>query len=48
MREGFTRAITGGIITEDMIGKFKFDIIMGLANNQLRAASEEGEIGIAR
>jgi len=31
-----------------MMCKLKFDIIMGLANNQLRAASEEGEIGIAR
>ena len=48
MREGFTRAITGGIITEDMMCKLKFDTIMGLANNQLRAASEEREIGIAR
>ena len=28
--------------------KLKFNIILGLANNQLRAASEEGEIGIAR
>jgi hypothetical protein len=28
--------------------KLKFAIVMGLANNQLRAASEEGEIGIAR
>ena len=28
--------------------KFKFDIIMGLANNQIRATSQEGEIEIAR
>jgi len=31
-----------------MIDKFKFDIIMGLANNQLRAIGQEGEIEIAR
>jgi len=31
-----------------MICKLKFDIIMGLANNQLGAASEQGEIEIAR
>jgi len=43
MREKFTQAITGGTLTEDMIRKFKFDIIMGLANNQLRAASQEGQ-----
>ena len=48
MRERFTKAIAGGIITEDMIDKFKFDIIMGLANNQLRTTSQEGEIEIAR
>jgi len=29
----FAPCAVGGIITEDMIGKFKFDIIMGLANN---------------
>ena len=28
--------------------KLKFDIIMGLANNQLRATGQEGEIEIAR
>jgi|GEM_PF-7132708 len=31
-----------------MIGKLKFDTTMGLANNQLRAAGQEGEIEIAR
>jgi glutamate dehydrogenase/leucine dehydrogenase len=36
----------GGIITEDMIDTFKFDTIIGLANNQLRATSQEGEIEI--
>jgi leucine dehydrogenase len=44
----FSPCAVGGIITEDMIGKFKFDIIMGLANNQLKATSQEGEIEIAR
>jgi leucine dehydrogenase len=44
----FSPCAVGGIITEDMIGKFKFDIIMGLANNQLRATGQEGEIEIAR
>jgi glutamate dehydrogenase/leucine dehydrogenase len=31
-----------------MIDKFKFDIIMGLANNQLRATGQEREIEIAK
>jgi glutamate dehydrogenase/leucine dehydrogenase len=44
----FAPCAVGGIITEDMIDKFKFDIIMGLANNQLRATSQEREIEIAR
>jgi leucine dehydrogenase len=44
----FSPCAVGGIITEDMIDKFKFDIIMGLANNQLRATSQEREIEIAR
>jgi len=44
----FSPCAVGGIITEDMIGKFRFNIIMGLANNQLRATSKEGEIEIAR
>jgi leucine dehydrogenase len=44
----FSPCAVGSIITEDMIGKFKFDIIMGLANNQLKATSQEGEIEIAR
>jgi glutamate dehydrogenase/leucine dehydrogenase len=44
----FSPCAVGGIITEEMIGKFKFDIIMGLANNQLRATSQDGEIEIAR
>ncbi len=44
----FAPCAVGGIITEDILSKFKFDIIMGLANNQLRATSQEGEIEIAR
>jgi len=44
----FSPCAVGGIITEDMIGKFKFDIIMGLANNQIRATSRYKEIEIAR
>jgi len=44
----FSPCATGGIITEDMIGKFKFNIIMGLANNQIKATSQNGEIEIAR
>ena len=48
VRERFTKAITGGIITEDMIDKFKFDIIRRLANNPIRPTSQEGEIEITR
>jgi len=44
----FSPCAIGGIITEDIIDKFKFKIIMGLANNQLRATSIEGEIEIAQ
>ncbi|MGD2064947.1 MAG: Glu/Leu/Phe/Val dehydrogenase family protein, partial [Dehalococcoidia bacterium] len=44
----FSPCAIGGIITEDMIDKFKFDIILGLANNQIRATSQEWEIEIAR
>jgi len=43
----FSPCAVGGIITEDIIGKFKFDITMGLANNQIRATSQEREIEIA-
>jgi leucine dehydrogenase len=44
----FSPCAIGGIITEDIIAKFKFNIIMGLANNQLRATSKEGEIEITK
>jgi len=36
------------MITENITNKFKFDIIIGPANNQLRAASQERDIEIAR
>jgi hypothetical protein len=36
------------MITENIPNKFKFDIIMGLTNNQLRATSQERKIEIAR
>jgi len=44
----FSPCAVGGIITEDRIGKFKFRIVMGLANNQLKATSKEGEIELAK
>ena len=44
----FSPCAVGGIITEDVIDKFKFNIIMGLANNQLRATSKEEEIELAK
>ena len=44
----FSPCAVGGIITEEMIDKFKFNIIMGMANNQLRATSKEDEIEIAK
>jgi len=44
----FSPCAVGGIITEDIISKFKFKIIMGLANNQLRATNKEREIEMAQ
>jgi len=41
-------AYMSGIITEDTIKKFKFDIIIGSANNQLKATSKEEEIEMAK
>ena len=38
----------GGIITKDRIDRFKFKIIIGSANNQLKATSKKGEIELAR
>jgi len=44
----FSPCAIGGIITDDRLNKIKFNIIMGLANNQLRATSKEGETEIAQ
>jgi glutamate dehydrogenase/leucine dehydrogenase len=44
----FSPCAMGGIITEGKIGKFKFKIIIGSANNQLKATSKEGEIELAK
>jgi glutamate dehydrogenase/leucine dehydrogenase len=44
----FSPCAVGGIITENIISKFKFKIIMGLANNQLRATNIEREIEMAQ
>ena len=44
----FSPCAIGSIITEDNIDKFEFDIIMGLANNQIKAAGQEGETETAR
>jgi len=44
----FSPCAMGGIITEDRIPRFKFKIIIGSANNQLKATSKEGEIELAK
>lgn len=44
----FSPCAMGGIITEDRINSFKFDIIVGAANNQLKATSKEAEIELAK
>jgi len=44
----FSPCAMGGILTEDRISKFKFKIIMGPANNQLKATSKEAEIELAK
>jgi len=46
--EIFSPCAIGGVITEGRIDKFKFKIIMGLANNQLKATSKEGEMELAQ
>jgi len=43
----FAPCAMGAVITEDRIPKFKFKIIMGSANNQLKATSKEEEIDLA-
>ena len=44
----FAPSAMGGIITEERIPRFKFKIILGSANNQLRASSKEEEIELAK
>lgn len=44
----FSPCAMGGIITEDRIPQFKFNIIIGTANNQLKATSKEGELELAK
>jgi glutamate dehydrogenase/leucine dehydrogenase len=44
----FSPCAMGGIITKERISKFKFKIIMGSANNQLKATSKEAEIELAK
>jgi leucine dehydrogenase len=44
----FSPCAMGGVITEERIAKFKFKIIIGAANNQLKATSKEGEIALAK
>jgi leucine dehydrogenase len=44
----FSPCAGGGIITENRISRFKFKIIMGSANNQLKATSKEAEIELAK
>jgi len=44
----FSPCAIGGIITEDIIDELKFNIIMGMANNQLRATSKGEEIELAK
>lgn len=44
----FSPCAMGGIITEGRIPEFRFKIIIGSANNQLKATSKEGEIELAK
>lgn len=44
----FSPAAVGGILTSDNIPSLKFKLIMGGANNVLRASSQEEEIELAR
>ena len=44
----FAPCAMGGIITEERIPRFKFRIIIGAANNQLKATSKEAELGLAK
>jgi glutamate dehydrogenase/leucine dehydrogenase len=44
----FSPCAMGGVITKERIDTFKFKIIVGAANNQLKATSKEEEIELAR
>ncbi len=44
----FSPCAMGGIITEERIPLFRFKIIIGSANNQLKATSKEAEIALAK
>ena len=44
----FSPCAMGGVITEDRIPLFKFKIIIGSANNQLKATSKEAELELAK
>jgi leucine dehydrogenase len=44
----FSPCAMGGIITKEMIPRFKFRIIIGAANNQLKATSKEAELELAK
>jgi len=43
----FSPCAMGGIITEKRIPQFRYKVILGSANNQLRATSKEAEIALA-
>lgn len=44
----FSPSAQGGILTEERIGRMRFKVIAGPANNQLKAASQEEEYAMAR
>jgi len=44
----FSPCAMGGIITEKRIPQFRCKVILGSANNQLRAMSKEAEIALAK
>jgi len=44
----FSPCAMGGIITEERIPRFRCKIIIGSANNQLKATSKEAEIALAK
>lgn len=44
----FSPSAMGGVITRDRIDAFKFKIVVGAANNQLKATSKDEEIELAR